>query len=101
MMIGRPAASLGLWQQFKPGYPRHVDVREDQDQGDTLRVADELQCRRGGQGKFHDESVNSEVAPKLLPKQDLDVWLVVDHEDEWFHVRPQISLKATPHREAE
>ena len=84
---------LRFGQKLKAGHPRHIDVRQDEDQRDALRVADALQRCRSRLGKFHHKPAAAEVAPKLLAKQHLNVWLVVDHENKQTHARPPALVK--------
>ena len=58
------------------------------------RQTDALQRRRRRLGEFHGETAGAQVAPELLPKQRLDVGLVVDHENEKAHARPPVLANA-------
>jgi hypothetical protein len=69
MMTGVRPHRLRLGQKLKAGHPRHVDVRKDQDQRDTLRITDALQGCRSGLGEFHHKPAGTKVAPELLAKQ--------------------------------
>ena len=73
------AGGLGLGQQLQPAHPRHVDVRQDQDQRHPGRVGNALQRRWGRLGKLHGEAAGAQVVPELLPEQQFDVRFVIDH----------------------
>jgi hypothetical protein len=45
-----------------------------------------LQGRRRRLGKLHVEPPGVQITPELLPKQHLDVRLVIRHQNEKFHV---------------
>ena len=62
-------------------------LRQDEDQRDTLRITDALQRCRGGLRKFHHKPPGAEVAPELLAKEHLNIWLVVDYKNQQAHVR--------------
>jgi hypothetical protein len=47
-----------------------------------------------GLGKFHPKSTVAQVTPELLPKQHLDVRLIIDHEDKKIHRCVPIASKS-------
>src|SRR5215204_4488620 len=77
---GRAARALG-----EAAHPRHVDVRQDQDQGRASDVGDALERRDGRLSELHREAPDPDILPEPLPKQQLDVGLVVDDEDQHAH----------------
>ena len=50
-------------------------------------VCDALQRQGGGRRKFHRKAACPEVTPELLAEQDLNIGLVVDHENKKAHAR--------------
>ena len=38
-------------------------------------------------GKLHSEATRAQVMPELLPEQQLNVWLIIHHQNKQFHVR--------------
>jgi hypothetical protein len=40
--------------------------------------------------KLHDEAAGTEIAPEVLAKQHLNVWLVVYYKNEECHARPPV-----------
>ena len=57
------------------------------------RISDALECGGGGLGKLHGEPASAEVVSKLLSEQNLDIGLIVDHENEHVHARSPDLLK--------
>ena len=45
-------------------------------------LSDALKCHGSGLRKFHREPVSAEIAPELLAEQNLDIRLVIDHEND-------------------
>jgi hypothetical protein len=78
---GRSALASGS----KTAHPRHVDVRQNQNQRLVACISDVLKCGGSGLRKFHCEAVGAEVASELLAKKHLDVGLVVNDENEKAH----------------
>jgi hypothetical protein len=66
--------------QLKAAHPRHIDVRQDQDERTIARIGDALECGGGGLGKLYGEPASAKVAPELLAKQHFDIRLIIDHE---------------------
>ena len=61
------------------------------------RISDALKRRRGGLGKFHRKAACAQVAPELLAEQQLDIRLIIDHENEKVHARPpDLAMVAAP-----
>src|SRR5215204_3150644 len=86
MMTGTSRArGPGPRQQLEAAHPRHVDVRQDQDQGRASDVGDALERRDGRLSELHREAPGPDILPEPLPKQQLDVGLVVDDEDQHAH----------------
>ena len=52
----------------------------------------------GGLGKLHGEPASAKVAPELLSEQNLDVRLVVNHENKQVHARSPGLIRAAPAR---
>jgi hypothetical protein len=84
---------FGLGQEFKTAHPRHVDVGQDQDESTVACIGDALKCYGGGLGKLHGEPASAKVVSKLLSEQNLDIGLIVDHENEHVHARSPDLLK--------
>ena len=51
-------------------------------------ISDALKGHGGGLRKLHCEAVSAEVAPELLAEQNLDIGLIINHENERAHARP-------------
>jgi len=58
------------------------------------RIANALQCCWGRLGELHHEATYAEVPPKLLAEQHLDIRLIIDHENEQTHARPDLTADA-------
>ena len=66
---------------------------------DTLAcIGDALKRHRGGLGKLHREPASAEVAPEVLAKQNLDIGLIIDHENERVHMRSPDLIRDAPAR---
>src|SRR6185503_14868999 len=65
------AYGLCLRKQFKAAHPRHIDVRQDQDDPGVCRFANALKRSRRRLGKVHGEATIAKIAPELLTKQHL------------------------------
>src|SRR5262249_39958178 len=76
---------LGLGQKLKPAHSRHVDIGQDQYERSIARIADTLQRDGSGLREFHGKATGAEIASKMLPKQHLNIGLVVDNENKKFH----------------
>ena len=48
-----------LGQQLKAAHPRHIDVRQDQDERTIARIGDALECGGGGLGKLYGEPASA------------------------------------------
>ena len=62
------------------------------------RIGDALKCHGGGLGKLHGEATGAEVAPELLAKQNFDIRLIIDHENERVHARSPDLIRDAPAR---
>ena len=60
------------------------------------RISDALECSGGGLGKLHGEATSAEVVSKLLSEQNLDIRLVINHENEQVHARPPDLIRDAP-----
>ena len=99
-MIGTSGRRAFALEELKPAHSRHIDVGQDQNERPVACIADALKCHGGGLRKFHCEAVGAEVAPELLAKQQLDIRLVVDHENERVHMRsPDLTRNAPARRQ--
>ena len=76
---------LGLGQKVEPAHARHVDVGQDQDERHARRIGDALKGRWGRLGKLHGEPARPQIMAELLPEQQLNVRLIVDHKNEKAH----------------
>jgi hypothetical protein len=45
-----------------------------------------------GWRKFHRETADAEIMPKLLAKQHFNIRLIVDHENEEIHAMPRLAF---------
>ena len=52
----------------------------------------------GRLGKLHCKAASAEIAPELLAEQNLNVGLVVDHENDRVHVRSPDLIRDVPAR---
>src|SRR5208282_1940504 len=52
----------------------------------------------GRLGKLHGEPASAKVAPELLAKQNLDIRLIIDHENEQVHARSPDLIRDAPAR---
>src|SRR5271156_5971427 len=83
-----------LWQQVQAAHPRHVDIREDQNERLTGDGVDQLKrfgCRAR---EIHLEAAITNLAPELLAEQCLNVGFVIDHEDTRAHIFPPEPIDA-------
>src|SRR3954471_7347474 len=86
MMTGTSGrAALAFGNSSKAVHPRHIDVRQDEDQGRAPDVADALERRGSRLSELHHEAPGPHILSEPLPKQQLDVGLVVDDEDQHAH----------------
>ena len=88
---------LGLGQKFKAAHPRHVDVGQDQNERLVACIGDALKRHGSRLGKFHREATGAEIAPELLPEQQLNIGLIINHENKKAHARPpDLAMVAAP-----
>ena len=86
MMIGTSGrAAFAFGKQFKATHPRHVDVGQNQDDPRVFCIGNALKSSGRRLGKVHGEATITQVAPELLAKQHLNVWLVIDHQNKQVH----------------
>ena len=57
---------------------------------DTPLHQDALKRSGSRWSKFHREAAGPDIAPKLLAKQHLNVWLVINYENKEVHGRSPI-----------
>ena len=81
-------AALALGNSSRPLIPRHVDVGQDEDQRHACCIGDALKGGRCRLGKFHVEATSAEIAPELLPEQQLNIGFVIHDKNKKAHARP-------------
>ena len=86
MMTGTSGrAALAFGSSSRPLMPGMLMSDRIRIRGAPPGVGDALQRRDGRLRELHHEAPGAEVAAELLAKQQLDVRLVVDHQDEQAH----------------
>src|SRR5437588_505922 len=73
------------WPLLEAAHPRHVDVREDQDEVGVVRHGHALERFARRACKLHQEAAGAKLAPELLLEQGSHVGLVVDDQDQNVH----------------
>ena len=66
---------------------RHVDVGENQNQGGASHISDAPERRAARPRKLHQEALRFQVMPEPLPDQQLDIWFIINDENEDAHPR--------------
>src|SRR5262249_43868226 len=67
-------------------------VGQNQNEGNTCRIADAPKSRRAGLSKLHREATQAKITPELLAKQHFDIRFVINHKNEKFHIRRPLSI---------
>ena len=97
MMTGTSGRSaLALGKSSSPLIPGMLMSERIKMSDTPCRIGDPLKCGGGGLGKLHGEAASAEVVPELLPEQDFDIRLIVDHENEQVHARSPDSIQGRP-----
>ena len=82
---GRRAFALG--KSSRPLIPGML-MSESIKISDTPAASPMRSRAADAEGKLHGEPASAQVTPEVLPKQGLNVRLVVDHENKQTHARP-------------
>jgi hypothetical protein len=99
MMIGTSGrAAFALGRSSSPLIPGML-------MSDRIRISERspasaiaLKGHGSGLRKFHREPASAEIAPELLAEQNLDIWLVIDPENEKVHACPPDFIRGAPVR---
>jgi hypothetical protein len=76
----------------------HLHAAVSRDLSVPACIGDALECGGGGLRKLHGEATSAEVVSKLLSEQNLDIRLVINHENEPVHARSPDLIRDAPAR---